>query len=72
MALAKGKTLDQILADLGHVAEGVSTAREVARKAKVLGIDMPIITEINRVLFEGLSPKTAVENLLGREQKAEH
>ncbi|MFM9913386.1 MAG: NAD(P)H-dependent glycerol-3-phosphate dehydrogenase [Methylophilaceae bacterium] len=72
MALAKGKTLEQILADLGHVAEGVSTAREVARKAKELGIDMPITNEVNRVLFEGLSPKTAVENLLGREQKAEH
>lgn len=72
MALAKGKTLDQILADLGHVAEGVSTAREVARKAKELGIEMPITNEVNRVLFEDLSPKTAVGNLLGREQKAEH
>lgn len=72
MALASGKTLQQVLDGLGHVAEGVSTAREVARKAKELGIDMPITQEVCRVLFEDLSPRVAVENLLGREQKAEY
>jgi glycerol-3-phosphate dehydrogenase (NAD(P)+) len=72
MALASGKTLQQILDALGHVAEGVSTAREVARKARELGIEMPITQEVCRVLFEDLSPRVAVENLLGREQKPEN
>jgi glycerol-3-phosphate dehydrogenase (NAD(P)+) len=71
MALASGKTLQQILDGLGHVAEGVSTAREVNRKAHELGIDMPITQEVCRVLFENLSPRVAVEDLLGREQKPE-
>lgn len=71
MRLANGETLEQILAALGHVAEGVSTAREVNRKAGELGIDMPITHEVCRVLFENLSPRVAVENLLNREQKPE-
>ena len=71
MALASGKTLQQILDGLGHVAEGVSTAREVNRKAHELGIYMPITQEVCRVLFENLSPRVAVEDLLGREQKPE-
>lgn len=71
MHLANGETLEQILVALGHVAEGVSTAREVERRAKVLGVDMPITQQVNRVISEGLSPRTAVENLLNREQKAE-
>jgi glycerol-3-phosphate dehydrogenase (NAD(P)+) len=70
--LAKGQTLEQILADLGHVAEGVSTAREVERRAASMGVEMPITHQVNLVISEGLSPRIAVENLLGREQKPEH
>ncbi|HEY7986832.1 MAG TPA: NAD(P)H-dependent glycerol-3-phosphate dehydrogenase [Methylophilaceae bacterium] len=70
--LAKGETLEQILAALGHVAEGVSTAREVGRRAATMGVEMPITNQVNRVISEGLSPRTAVENLLGREQKPEN
>jgi glycerol-3-phosphate dehydrogenase (NAD(P)+) len=72
LRLARGETLDQIITSLGHVAEGVHTTREVFRRAQQLGVDMPITTEVNRVLSEGLSPREAVENLLSREQKAEH
>jgi glycerol-3-phosphate dehydrogenase (NAD(P)+) len=72
LRLAQGETLEQIIASLGHVAEGVHTTREVQSRAKQLGVDMPITNEVNRVLSEGLSPREAVENLLGREQKAEH
>ncbi|HEY8084770.1 MAG TPA: glycerol-3-phosphate dehydrogenase, partial [Methylophilaceae bacterium] len=55
-----------------HVAEGVSTAREVGRRAATMGVEMPITNQVNRVISEGLSPRTAVENLLGREQKPEN
>lgn len=72
LRLAKGETLQQIIDSLGHVAEGVHTTREVFNRARQLGVDMPITCEVHAVLSEGRSPRTAVENLLNREQKAEH
>lgn len=71
LQLASGKSLDDILQSLGHVAEGVYTAREVVKRAKELGVDMPITFEVDQVLSHGQSPRTAVENLLSREQKSE-
>lgn len=71
MRLARGQTLEQILHRLGHVAEGVHTAREVMRRATELQIDMPITCEVDQVLSHGQSPRKALENLLSREQKAE-
>jgi glycerol-3-phosphate dehydrogenase (NAD(P)+) len=72
LRLASGETLEQIVSSLGHVAEGVHTTREVHQLALGMGVEMPITHEVNRVLSEGLSPREAVENLLNREQKAEH
>jgi len=72
LRLAGGETLEQIVSSLGHVAEGVHTTREVHQLALGMGVDMPITHEVDRVLSEGLSPREAVENLLNREQKAEH
>lgn len=72
LRLAKGETLQQIITSLGHVAEGVHTTREVFNRARQLGVDMPITCEVHAVLSEDRSPRTAVENLLNREQKAEH
>lgn len=71
LRLAGGQTLDQILQGLGHVAEGVNTAREVMKRAAKLNVEMPITCEVDQVLFHGRSPKVALENLLSREQKAE-
>jgi glycerol-3-phosphate dehydrogenase (NAD(P)+) len=71
LRLAKGETLEQILGGLGHVAEGVHTAREVCSRAHKMGIEMPITYQVHQVLSEGLAPRAAVENLLNREQKAE-
>lgn len=72
LRLARGETLEQIVSSLGHVAEGVHTTREVFNRARDLGVEMPITHEVHRVLSEGLPPRMAVENLLNREQKAEH
>jgi glycerol-3-phosphate dehydrogenase (NAD(P)+) len=72
LALGRGHALDAILAELGHVAEGVYTAREVDRRARELAIDMPITREVCAVLFEGRAPADAVEQLLGRDPRAEH
>lgn len=71
LRLANGQPLSEILHTLGHVAEGVHTAREVIKRAENLGVDMPITYEVDQVLSHGRSPRTAVENLLRREQKSE-
>jgi glycerol-3-phosphate dehydrogenase (NAD(P)+) len=71
LQLASGKNLDDVLKGLGHVAEGVNTAREVMRRAQSIGVDMPITYEVNQVLTHGKSAQDAVMDLLGREQKPE-
>lgn len=71
LRLARGQSLPQILQELGHVAEGVHTSAEVFNRATEMGVDMPITCEVNQVLSHGQSPRIAVENLLGREQKHE-
>ncbi len=71
LALAAGKPLDQIQRDLGHVAEGVPTAHEVAQRAKALGVDMPITATVCDVLDGKLSASGAVERLMNRDPKHE-
>ena len=71
LRLAQGQCLDEILQSLGHVAEGVHTAREVMKRAAQLDVDMPITCEVDQVLSHGQSPGVALENLLSREQKPE-
>ncbi|WP_020167820.1 MULTISPECIES: NAD(P)H-dependent glycerol-3-phosphate dehydrogenase [Methylotenera] len=71
LQLASGKSLEDILQGLGHVAEGVNTAREVMRRADGMGIDMPITFEVNQALTHGKSARDAVMTLLGRGQKTE-
>jgi glycerol-3-phosphate dehydrogenase (NAD(P)+) len=71
LQLAQGLPLSKILEDLGHVAEGVTTAREVAKLAKTRGVDMPVTEAVNLVLEGKLAPKAAVEQLLARDPKRE-
>jgi glycerol-3-phosphate dehydrogenase (NAD(P)+) len=71
LALAAGRSLPQILAELGHVAEGVGTAREAAALAERLGIDMPITRAVEAIVHHGESAQDAVEKLLGRDPKPE-
>ena len=71
LALAEGRSLDHILAELGHVAEGVPAAREVARRAAELGIDMPITGAVTAVLDGRITPVAAVEQLMARDPKHE-
>jgi len=69
--LAKGNSLDATLAEIGAAVEGVNTAKTALSFAKKHDVDMPIVEEINRVLFEGKSPKAAVADLMRREKKEE-
>lgn len=71
LELARGGSLQDILAGLGHVAEGVRSAREVARLAASKGIEMPVSDAVNAVLEGRLTPAEAVERLLARDAKQE-
>lgn len=71
LALAENKSLPQILEELGHVAEGVYTAREVDRLARQLGVEMPISAAVAAVLDGRLSAAQAVEQLMARDPKEE-
>jgi glycerol-3-phosphate dehydrogenase (NAD(P)+) len=69
--LAEGKTLDLILAEIGHVAEGVDSAQTALRRALAHHVDMPITTAVNAVLFEHANPRETVKHLLSREATTE-
>ena len=71
LGLAEGKPLAQILEELGHVAEGVYTAREVARLASELDVDMPISAAVAAVLDGQYSAAAAVDQLMRRDPKEE-
>jgi glycerol-3-phosphate dehydrogenase (NAD(P)+) len=67
LALAGGQSLQTILAELGHVAEGVAAARDLKALSAALAVEMPICEVVHRVLYENLAPRRAVETLLARE-----
>jgi glycerol-3-phosphate dehydrogenase (NAD(P)+) len=69
--LGRGRGLGEVLAGLGHVAEGVTTAKSAYELARRAGVDMPITQQVYRVLYEGKAPAQAVTDLLGRELKPE-
>jgi glycerol-3-phosphate dehydrogenase (NAD(P)+) len=71
LGLGAGRPLAAVLESLGHVAEGVNTAREVDIRARSMGVDMPITRAVCAVLFDGLPARAAVERLLARDPKAE-
>jgi len=71
LGLAHGRTLQQVLDELGHVAEGVYTAREVEHLAQKLGVEMPITHAVSALLDGQLSAAQAVELLMGRDQREE-
>lgn len=71
LKLAEGKTLPQILDELGHVAEGVYTAREVDTFARRLDVDMPISSAVSALLDGRLRADEAVELLMARDPREE-
>jgi glycerol-3-phosphate dehydrogenase (NAD(P)+) len=65
--MGRGRTLDEVLSTLGHVAEGVKTAKSAYDLAKKLGVSMPITTEVYAVLYENKPVQQAVQDLMARE-----
>ncbi len=71
MRIGQGDRLDEIVGGMQAVAEGVRTARAALSLAQQQGVDMPIIQEINAVLFDHKSCRKAVSDLMEREAKQE-
>ncbi|GAA4423209.1 NAD(P)H-dependent glycerol-3-phosphate dehydrogenase [Acidovorax lacteus] len=71
LLLASGQTLAQAVESLGHVAEGVYSARTVAGRARQLGIEMPITEAVVGLLDGRLAPAEAVAQLMGRDPAAD-
>ena len=69
--LATGMSLDQAVASLGHVAEGVYSARTVVQRARALGLDMPISEAVVALLEGQTRPAQAVATLMNRDAKPE-
>jgi glycerol-3-phosphate dehydrogenase (NAD(P)+) len=71
LALAKGQTLEQAVASLGHVAEGVYSARTVVQRANFVGVEMPIAQTVVALLDGQVQAAQVVAQLMGREPTAE-
>jgi glycerol-3-phosphate dehydrogenase (NAD(P)+) len=71
LALAEGLSIEQARERIGQAVEGVKTAKEAWLLAQKYKVEMPIIEQAYKVLYENKSPKDAVQDLLGREAKSE-
>ena len=71
MLMAQGRSLAEAVQSLGHVAEGVYSARTVVQRAQRLGVDMPIAEAAVALLDGRLEPAQAVAQLMGREPRGE-
>jgi len=69
--IGKGRKLQDILAEMKMVAEGVATTRSVYQLAQKLGVDMPIVRQVYQALYEDKDPRQAITELMTRELKAE-
>jgi len=71
LLLAQGLSLEQAVTSLGHVAEGVYSARTVLQRARQLGVDMPITEAVVALLDGHLKATEAVQVLMGRGPRGE-
>jgi glycerol-3-phosphate dehydrogenase (NAD(P)+) len=72
LALGRGQLLDEIVAELGEVAEGVRTTRAACQLAKRVGVELPIVEMVRQVLDGELGPEEAGLALMTRQLGREH
>ena len=70
--MGQGKTMEEAMAEVKMVVEGVYSAKAAAKLGKKYGVALPIVDKVNEVLFEEKDPKEAVDELMLRDSKAEH
>ncbi|MEX1367546.1 MAG: NAD(P)H-dependent glycerol-3-phosphate dehydrogenase, partial [Nannocystaceae bacterium] len=71
IALGQGKKLEQIIEELGMVAEGVKNTKSAYLLAQQQGVEMPLVRTMYAILYEGMEVREAVSALMGRALKAE-
>lgn len=71
LKLGEGQCIDNILGKMSMVAEGVKTTNSVYAMADKYSVEMPIINQVYRVLYQGINPKDAVNELLTRPPRRE-
>lgn len=71
LAIGRGLSVEQAVAEVGKTVEGMHAACEVLMQAQQAGIEMPIVEQVCKILFEGYDPRESVQELLCRDQKAE-
>ena len=71
IALGQGKNIDDVISNMRMVAEGVKTAKSTVALARKLKVEMPIAEKIYSVLYEGLKPQDAIDDLMERKLKEE-
>ncbi|MCE7932965.1 MAG: NAD(P)-dependent glycerol-3-phosphate dehydrogenase [Chlorobi bacterium CHB2] len=69
--IGKGRNLQEIIAEMQMVAEGVTTTASAYELAQRHGVELPIINEVYHILFEGKDPRVATRRLMTRETKGE-
>jgi glycerol-3-phosphate dehydrogenase (NAD(P)+) len=70
-ALGRGQKIKDVLGGMHAVAEGVVTAKAVFHLAQKKKIDVPIVTEVYKIIFENKSPSQALDDLMNRSLKSE-
>lgn len=70
--MGQGKSMQEAMDEVKMVVEGVYSAKAAARLAEKYNVSMPIVMEVNKVLFEGKSPAEAVDDLMMRESRSEN
>jgi glycerol-3-phosphate dehydrogenase (NAD(P)+) len=71
IALGQGKNIDEIVSNMRMVAEGVKTAKATVALARKLEVEMPIAEKMYSVLYEGLNPRAAIDDLMDRKLREE-
>ena len=70
--IGKGMTMQAAMDEVKMVVEGVYSAKAAAKLAEKYEVSMPIVEEVNNVLFKGKSPAQAVDDLMQRESRSEN
>ena len=69
--MGQGMTTDEAMEKVNMIVEGVYSAKAALKLAKKYNVSMPVVEQVNRILFEGLTVKDAVPSLMSRTRKSE-
>ncbi|MCP1109421.1 NAD(P)H-dependent glycerol-3-phosphate dehydrogenase [Ohessyouella blattaphilus] len=70
--MGQGKTMEEAMAEVNMVVEGVYSTKAAVKLGKKYNVSLPIIEEVNKVLFDGKNPQDAVNELMLRSSSSEH